>query len=101
MKKIVLVLAIVTSSTLAHAMMAGGAAVASFAAFSMTVGTVASKSAHHNKIILNAQEDAYAFIASEGQIRGVQLQKALETVRSENPAVAASDMELAQAILSL
>jgi uncharacterized protein (TIGR02448 family) len=56
-----------------------------------------------NKLILAAQDDAAAFIASDGQLRGVQLESALAFLREElgqtRPKLRASDLELAQAIL--
>lgn len=55
------------------------------------------------KIVLAAQDDAAAFIASDGQIRGAQLEEALlalrEQLRLTQPKLCASDAELAQAIL--
>ena len=52
-----------------------------------------------NKIVLAAQDDAAAFVASEGQARGVQLESALDYLRRAHPKLRASDLELAQAIL--
>ena len=52
-----------------------------------------------NKLILAAQDDAAAFIASGGQLRGSQLESALRYVRHSQPKLSASDFELAQAIL--
>mgnify|MGYP000300415251 CR=1 FL=1 len=52
-----------------------------------------------NKLILAAQDDAAAFIASEGQLRGAQLESALMYLRQTRPKLHASDLELAQAIL--
>lgn len=56
-----------------------------------------------NKLILAAQDDAAAFIASDGQLRGAQLESALaflrEELRQTQPKLNASDLELAQAIL--
>jgi len=56
-----------------------------------------------NKLILAAQDDAAAFIASDGQLRGAQLESALAFLREEHrqtqPKFRASDLELAQAIL--
>jgi uncharacterized protein (TIGR02448 family) len=55
------------------------------------------------KLILAAQDDAAAFIASDGQLRGAQLEEALlalrEQLRQSQPKLCASDYELAQAIL--
>jgi uncharacterized protein (TIGR02448 family) len=52
-----------------------------------------------NKLILAAQDDAAAFIASDGQLRGAQLESALMYLRQTQPKLRASDLELAQAIL--
>lgn len=52
-----------------------------------------------NKLILAAQDDAAAFIASDGQLRGAQLEAALMYLRQSQPKLHASDLELAQAIL--
>ena len=51
------------------------------------------------KLVLAAQDDAAAFIASGGQLRGSQLESALRYVRHSQPKLSASDFELAQAIL--
>jgi uncharacterized protein (TIGR02448 family) len=52
-----------------------------------------------NKMILAAQDDAAAFIASDGQFRGVRLEAALQSLRHRHAKLHASDLELAQAIL--
>lgn len=52
-----------------------------------------------NKLILAAQDDAAAFLASDGQLRGAQLESALMYLRQTQPKLHASDLELAQAIL--
>jgi uncharacterized protein (TIGR02448 family) len=52
-----------------------------------------------NKLILAAQDDAAAFVASDGQLRGAQLESALLYLRQTQPKLSASDLELAQAIL--
>ncbi|WP_110951786.1 DUF2388 domain-containing protein [Pseudomonas bohemica] len=52
-----------------------------------------------NKLILAAQDDAAAFIATDGQLRGAQLESALIYLRQTSPKLHASDLELAQAIL--
>ncbi|MHC8302429.1 DUF2388 domain-containing protein [Pseudomonas sp. ZS1P83] len=51
------------------------------------------------KLLLAAQDDAAAFIASDGQLRGVQLESALIYLRRTQLKLHASDLELAQAIL--
>jgi uncharacterized protein (TIGR02448 family) len=78
-----------------------------FDAFNLsTQGTVVSgyatsmvTSAPFDHKLLAAQDDAAAFIASGGQLRGAQLESALEYLRRTQPKLHASDLELAQAIL--
>ncbi|WP_341522103.1 DUF2388 domain-containing protein [Pseudomonas sp. G.S.17] len=52
-----------------------------------------------NKLIIAAQDDAAVFIATDGQLRGAQLESALQYLRQTQPKLRASDLELAQAIL--
>jgi uncharacterized protein (TIGR02448 family) len=52
-----------------------------------------------NKQLLAARDDASAFVASGGQIRGAHLEAALQRLRSEHPQLQVSDEELAQALL--
>jgi len=55
----------------------------------------------NDKVVLEAREDAASFVASEGRIRGVQLEAALRHLReSRADARVASDMQLARAILA-
>ncbi|MBA1232328.1 DUF2388 domain-containing protein [Pseudomonas viridiflava] len=58
-----------------------------------------SSSPFDNKLIMAAQDDAAAFIASDGQIRGARLESALRSLRQSHEKLRASDLELAQAIL--
>ncbi|AKS07156.1 MULTISPECIES: DUF2388 domain-containing protein [Pseudomonas] len=51
------------------------------------------------KVIMAAQDDAAAFIATDGQWRGARLESALDYLRRNQPKLNASDLELAQAIL--
>lgn len=51
------------------------------------------------KLILSARDDAACFVASSGRCRGARLQAALASIRQKHPQIAASDLELAQAIL--
>ncbi|WP_219094780.1 DUF2388 domain-containing protein [Pseudomonas sp. UMAB-40] len=51
------------------------------------------------KLLIEAHDDAAAFIASDGQLRGAQLESALIYLRRSQPKLHASDLELAQAIL--
>ncbi|CAD5107408.1 DUF2388 domain-containing protein [Zestomonas carbonaria] len=54
-----------------------------------------------DKVVRAAREDAASFVASAGEIRGAQLEAALKHIRGKLPQLAASDMQLAQAILTL
>lgn len=51
------------------------------------------------KLIIAAHDDAAAFVASDGQLRGAQLESALHYLRKSRPKLHVSDLELAQAIL--
>ena len=54
------------------------------------------------KVVLAAREEAASFVASAGELRGVQLEAALRSLREQLPeAREASDMQLAEAILAL
>jgi uncharacterized protein (TIGR02448 family) len=52
-----------------------------------------------HKLLIAAQDDAAAFIATDGQLRGARLESALDYLRRTQPKLHASDLELAQAIL--
>ncbi|UVJ44134.1 DUF2388 domain-containing protein [Pseudomonas sp. LS1212] len=55
-----------------------------------------------SKIIVQAKDDAASYVASEGDIRGAQLEAAFATLRQRVPeARDASDQVLAEAILAL
>lgn len=51
------------------------------------------------KIVAHARDDAAAFVATDGAVRGVQLESALDYLRTRSAKLHASDLELAQAIL--
>lgn len=51
------------------------------------------------KLILAARDDAAAFVATNGRLRGAQLESALAYLRQTQPKLHAGDLELAQAIL--
>lgn len=54
------------------------------------------------KVVQAARDDAASFVASQGQIRGVQLEAAIDTLRRHlSEAQNASDLVLAEAILAL
>ncbi|MFJ4119452.1 DUF2388 domain-containing protein [Pseudomonas psychrophila] len=55
-----------------------------------------------SKVVREAHDDAATFVASQGYIRGVQLEAAFSTLRDRVPeARNASDQDLAEAILAL
>ncbi|TWI04610.1 uncharacterized protein (TIGR02448 family) [Luteimonas cucumeris] len=77
---------------------AGTSAGASSAGSSASSGSTSGD----DKVVLQARDDAASFVASEGCIRGVQLEAALHRLRERHAdARQASDMQLAQAILAL
>jgi len=53
-----------------------------------------------DKMVAAAREDASSFVASDGAIRGPYLESMLLKLRSEQPQLQASDMQLANAILA-
>ena len=54
-----------------------------------------------DKIVLAARDDAASFVASQGDIRGVKLESALDHIRHQAPQLQATDAQLAQAILTI
>lgn len=52
-----------------------------------------------HKLLLAAQDDAAAFVATDGQLRGARLESALKYLRAAPAKLHAGDLELAQAIL--
>lgn len=55
-----------------------------------------------SKVVLEARDDAASYVASQGDIRGAQLEAAFNTLRERVPqARRASDQDLAEAILAL
>lgn len=67
-------------------------------AFSYVASQVTS-APFDNKLILDAHADAAGFVASHGEYRGARLEAALVWLRGQYPEIAASDLELAEAIL--
>ncbi|SDS33532.1 conserverd hypothetical protein [Halopseudomonas sabulinigri] len=63
-------------------------------------GTSDVSSGGNDKVLLQAQDDAASFVASGGAIRGVRLEAALAHIRQQQPALSATDMQLAEAILA-
>lgn len=60
-----------------------------------------SSSFNDDKLVLAARDDAASFVASQGAVRGAQLEAALLHIRQVAPQLTASDEQLAQAILVL
>ncbi|MEE1922397.1 DUF2388 domain-containing protein [Pseudomonas sp. 148P] len=51
------------------------------------------------KWVRAARDDAAAFVASDGLVRGARLESVMRRLHQENPDLHAGDLELAQAIL--
>lgn len=99
MRKIVLLcaLAALPTSTILASSFAGTTGGASANGASNTSGSTSGD----DKVVLEARDDAAAFVASDGRIRGAQLEAALRLLREKRAdARGVSDMQLAQAILS-
>tara|TARA_Y100000815_G_C12967587_1_gene359122 strand:+ start:117 stop:431 length:315 start_codon:yes stop_codon:yes gene_type:complete len=88
---------------------AGSASASSFIGTTDTIGsslansvegTSDASSGGNNKVVLQARDDAASFVASNGAIRGVQLEAALQHLRAQQPGLNASDMQLAEDILA-
>ncbi|TRX73398.1 DUF2388 domain-containing protein [Pseudomonas mangiferae] len=58
-----------------------------------------TSSLRDDKVIRAARDDAASFVASDGAIRGAHLEAALRLLRDRAPALAASDLQLAEALL--
>jgi uncharacterized protein (TIGR02448 family) len=95
-----------TAIALALPLVAGTAAASSFAgssagASSAGVSNSTGSSSGSDKVVLQARDDAALFVASEGRVRGAQLEAALHVMRGDRAdARQASDMQLALAILA-
>lgn len=75
---------------------AGTSAGASSAGASNSSGSTSG----NDKVVLQAREDAAMFVATDGRIRGAQLEAALRVLREEHAAAASTDLQLALAILA-
>lgn len=61
-----------------------------------------TSSIRDKKIVIQAKDDAASYVASQGEIRGAQLEAAFDALRTRLPeARDASDQTLAEAILAL
>jgi uncharacterized protein (TIGR02448 family) len=84
----------------------GGASTAGTSAGAATSGVGSSASSKttspDEKVVRQAKDDAASFVASDGRIRGAQLEAALRHLRERSAAAQrASDLQLARAILAL
>ncbi len=94
-------LAVATSASATSFVVTTDAVVGAVKATSDATSDVTS-SFNDDKIVRAARDDAASFVASQGQIRGVQLEAALQHIRQQAPQLrASSDMQLAQSILTL
>ncbi|MGY4515849.1 uncharacterized protein (TIGR02448 family) [Lysobacter sp. HA18] len=76
---------------------AGSSAGSSAGASSNSSGS----SSGNDKVVMQARDDAAMFVATDGQVRGAQLEAALHVMREQRAeAKAASDLQLAMAILA-
>lgn len=97
---------LIRASFLLVALLAAPALASSFAGTSAGASSAGSSASSNStsgddKVVLQAREDAASFVASDGRIRGAQLEAALHLLRERSAeARRASDLELAQAILT-
>lgn len=98
-----LFVALITAAPLALASSFAGTSAGSAAGGSSASSASSdSTSGNDDKVVLAAREDAAAFVASDGAIRGAQLESALRHLREHDAkARVASDLDLAKAILAL
>jgi len=103
MKRVTLTCALVACSiTPAFAASSAAGSAASCVGVMASSHTTSPDNSKENKLVLQARDDAASFVASEGRIRGAQLEAALRYLREQNlQARVASDMQLARAILTL
>ncbi len=93
----ILVLLLASAAPAFAGSFAGTSAGASSAGSSASSGSTSGD----DKVVQQAREDAASFVASNGRIRGAQLEAALRQLRERSEdARRASDLQLAQAILA-
>ncbi|TLX57672.1 Holliday junction resolvase [Stutzerimonas nosocomialis] len=63
------------------------------------VSSLLTSAPFENKLVIGARDDAASFVASDGLMRGARLEAVLTRLRQTSPELAASDRELAEAIL--
>jgi uncharacterized protein (TIGR02448 family) len=104
MKRLTLTCALLACAVAGPAFAGSSTAGSSAGAATSGAGSSASSktTSPDEKIVLQARDDAASFVASDGRIRGAQLESALRHLREHHAAAQrASDMQLAQAILAL
>lgn len=92
-------------------LLAGTASASSFLATTDTLGASLVNSVEgtsdltssigDDKLVRDARDDAASFVASDGMQKGALLEAALHHIRTQAPALEASDLELARAILAI
>lgn len=81
--------------------MASSFAGTSVAGSSAGTSATSDSTSGDDKVVLQARDDAAGFVASNGAIRGAQLEAALRELREHDPMLRdRSDMALARAILA-
>lgn len=65
-----------------------------------TADTTSSSTKDDEKILRAAKDDAASFVATQGAIRGAHLEAAIALIHEQQPQLAATDMQLARAILA-
>ena len=104
MNRLTLISALLSCAVAAPAFGGASTAGSSAGAGTSAAGSSASSkiTSPDDKVVLQARDDAASFVASDGRIRGAQLEAALRNLRERNAdARRATDMQLAQAILTL
>ena len=100
MKRVTLTCALVACSiTPAFAASSAAGSAASCVGSMASSHTTSPGNDTEKKMVLQARDDAASFVASDGRVRGAQLEAALRYLREQHlNARVASDMQLAQAI---
>jgi uncharacterized protein (TIGR02448 family) len=102
MIRIALVAVLLACSVIAPAEAASSAAGSAASSVGAMASSHTTSPAKQDKVVLQARDDAASFVASDGRIRGAQLEAALRHLRERNAdARRASDLQLAMAILAL
>jgi len=94
-------LAVSLSLCVAGAVHAGSFAGTTGGATSAGSSASSGSTSGDDKVVLAARDDAAAFVASDGRIRGVRLEAALRHLRTADAAARdATDLQLARTILA-